>query len=302
MRDWLLAIGLMVILEVNAAAAIAGDAEWPCWRGPNRDGRSPDKGLLKEWPAEGPKMVWRVDTVGIGFASVAVSRGVVYTAGDIDGKQMVLALDAADGKVKWRAEVGAACTAGGYNGSRGTPAIDGDYVYYLSGEGIISCLAAKDGSKKWSRRMSEFGGKMPSWGYAESVLIYGDKAIVTPGGATCLVALDKKTGKEEWKSSGFNAPAHYSSCIVATWDKKDMVINGTGGGIVGVDARTGRTLWFSDFCKGNTANCPTPVFSDGRVFWANGYGKGGVCLKLEDKGKDIAATAAWTTSEMVCHH
>ena len=88
----------------------------------------------------------------------------------------------------------------------------------------------------------------------------------------------------------------------SNWNNKKMIVNGTGGGIVGVDALTGRTLWFSDFCHGNTANCPTPVFADDRIFWANGYGKGGVCLKLEDKGKEMAATTAWTTGEMICHH
>jgi outer membrane protein assembly factor BamB len=150
--------------------------------------------------------------------------------------------------------------------------------------------------------MGEFGGQPPNWGYSESVLIHENLAIVTPGGNNCIVALDKSNGRPAWTSQGVRAAAQYSSCYACTHDGVPMIINGTAEGIVSVDPRSGRMLWSNPFSARNTANCPTPVYADGYVFWANGYGKGGICLKLTASGGRIAAQQAWTTRDMVCHH
>jgi outer membrane protein assembly factor BamB len=116
------------------------------------------------------------------------------------------------------------------------------------------------------------------------------------------VALNKNSGKPVWTSQGFQAGAHYSSNYLFNFGGADVVTNGTGEGIVGLDAKTGKTLWSNPFSSGNTANCPTPIFSDGYVFWANGYGKGGVCLRLSGNARNISAKEAWQTRDMVCHH
>jgi outer membrane protein assembly factor BamB len=150
--------------------------------------------------------------------------------------------------------------------------------------------------------MSEFGGNTPNWGYAESVLIVDDKAIVTPGGKNCMVALDTQTGRTIWTSRGNGAKAHYCSAIAVPYRGRTMLVNGNRGGIFGVDASDGKVRWSNDFCSGNTANCPTPAYSKKRVFWANGYGKGGICLKLDDSGKGVKTEESWRTRKMVCHH
>jgi outer membrane protein assembly factor BamB len=111
-------------------------------------------------------------------------------------------------------------------------------------------------------------------------------------------ALDKTTGKTIWQSQGFAAPAHYGSCTPFALNGAPMIVAGTGGGLVCVDERTGAKVWSNPFCAGNTANCPTPAYSDGYVFWSNGYGKGGICMKLGPTG----AQEAWTTKELICHH
>ena len=134
------------------------------------------------------------------------------------------------------------------------------------------------------------------------MLILGNLAIVTPGGKNCIVALNKSTGQPVWASTGFAARAHYGSLIAATYQGVPMVIAGTGDGIFGVSARDGSLLWQNGFCAGNTANCPSPAYSDGYVFWANGYGKGGICLKLSSDGRTVRADEAWTTLKMNCHH
>ena len=290
-------------VAVMAALLLPGAlwaADWPQWRGPNRDGKSAETGLLKAWPAGGPKQVWKKSGIGSGYSSATVANGMVYITGDVGGQLTVTALDA-NGQDKWTAAVGNAYQ-GNRPGTRSSCVIDGGRLYIISGLGAVACLDAAKGSKVWTRSMKEFGGRQPQWAYAESVLIRGNLAVITPGGRTPMVALDKKTGKTVWKSSGFAARAHYSSPIAVTYQGVPMIIQGTGDGIFAVDPGTGKTLWSNGWCKGNTANCPMPAFSDGYVFWANGYGKGGICLKLSVADGTVKAEEAWTTTEMVSHH
>lgn len=299
---WIVAVTwtAFVLITGCGTASPALAADWPGWRGPNRDGKSPDTGLLKQWPAGGPELVWEANGIGIGFSTVAVSDGMVYTSGDVGADLVIFAFDL-DGNLKWQTRHDAAWTKN-KEGSRSTPVIDEGNLYIVSGHGLVGCYDAKTSAPKWSRRMSEFGGRVPNWGYAESVLIYENLAVVTPGGANCIVALDKSTGETVWQSQGFNGGAQYSSCYAFTYQGLPMIVNGTHGGIVCVRASDGKVLWSNPFSAGNTANCPTPVFSDGYVFWANGYGKGGICLKLTVNGDEASAQEAWRTSEMDCHH
>ncbi|MFH1268781.1 MAG: PQQ-binding-like beta-propeller repeat protein [Planctomycetota bacterium] len=284
----------------DTQAATVQGADWPGWRGPNRDGKSPDTGLLDEWPPEGPELAWKADAIGKGFSSVAVAGGIVYITGDVEGQLVLFAFDL-DGKPRWQAPVDAAWTQS-VPGARSTPTIDGGDLYLVSGNGVIGCHDARTGQPKWARQMAEFGGGTPNWGYAESVLILDDLAVVAPGGENCIVALDKASGRPVWSSRGFQAGAQYSSNYAFTYEGVPMIANGTADGIVCVDARNGALLWSNPFSARNTANCPTPVFSDGYVFWANGYGKGGICLKLAVNRGNVSAQEAWTTGDMVCHH
>jgi len=126
--------------------------------------------------------------------------------------------------------------------------------------------------------------------------------VVKPGGQRCIVALDKANGKPVWSSSGFNAGPEYSSCYLFSHAGVPMIATGTRSGIVCVSPQNGQLLWSNDFAANNTANCPTPLYSDGYVFWANGYQKGGICLRLSGSGNRIAAQEAWRTKDMDCHH
>lgn len=293
----LLAVAVVLGISMPACAA---QADWPCWRGPNRDGISPDTGLLKQWPEDGPKLLWKVDGLGKGFSTVAVTGETIYVTGDVDGKLRLFAFDM-DGKAKYKVPVDEAWTRS-HPGSRSTPTIDEGKLYLLSGNGKAVCMDASNGDLKWSRHMKEFGGKYGGWGYAESILIYGDMAVVKPGGENCIVALNKDTGKTIWQSTGFDAGPEYSSCIVFDHGGMDVISTGTKGGVVGVSAKTGEKLWLNTWCKGNTANCPDPAYSDGYLFWANGYGKGGICLKLNKSADTVNAEEVYTTRDFVCHH
>jgi len=290
--------GLAAALCVSALAAPAG--EWPCWRGANHDGKSTDTGLLKQWPADGPKMLWKVDGLGKGYSGVAVSGEVVYVTGDVGDRLILFAFDL-DGKAKWNVPVDRAWT-GSSPGSRSTPTIDGGKAYVLSGNGVVACVNARTGKGIWSRDLRRLGGRPGTWGYAESVLIHGNLAIAKPGGDNCIVALNKATGKGVWATRGFRAGPEYGSCLPFTFNRTPLIATGTRSGIVCVAAKSGRVMWANKFSANNTANCPTPAYADGHVFWANGYGKGGICLKLGGTGGRVTAKEAWRTRDFVCHH
>lgn len=148
------ALSLCALLTLIPLAA-AADLEWPAWRGPNHDGKSPDTGLLKQWPSDGPKLLWKVDGIGVGFSSVAVADGKVFITGDKDGKLKIRAFDMG-GKPLWEADHEKG--RGGPDGSRASAVIDNGNLYLLGGNGLIGCYDVKAGQKKWSRDAKEFGG------------------------------------------------------------------------------------------------------------------------------------------------
>jgi hypothetical protein len=291
-----LTAGLLLAM-VGSIPAGAGD--WPGWRGPNRDGKSTDTGLLKAWPADGPERLWAATDLGKGYSSVAVVKDIVYTTGDVGEDLMIYALDG-KGQIKWKAVQGPAFTSS-YGGSRSTPVVDGDRLYLVGGDGLVTCHKTADGSLVWKRALKDFGGKPGRWGYSESVLIVDNMAVVTPGGRSALVALDKATGADLWKSDA-EGKAHYSSPIVIGEKGADLIVQGTGSGLIAVNAKDGKKVWSDGFCADNTANCPDPAYADGYLFWANGYGKGGICFKVDFKDGAWTFKQAWQTKDMVCHH
>ena len=280
-----------------------GADEWAQWRGRHRDGKSPDTGLLKEWKgSKKPKLVWKFTRLGDGYSSVSAANGLLYATGGVSGKMTVFALDER-GKVRWKRPLSKAWTGRRAPGARTTPTIDDGRLYVMSGFGELHCLDAKSGRPIWNRGLTrDFRAKVPTWGYSESVLIVDDKVIANPGGRNCVVALDKKTGKTRWTSRANGAAAHYVSPILVEYQGARMIVNGNRGGLFAVDAKDGRPLWQNDFARNNTANVPTPAFSDGYVFWAVGYRKGGVCVKLEVSGGKVRAREVYKTDDMVCHH
>ena len=312
-------VALGCVVSASVACAAAADSDWPWWRGTRHDGKSPDTGLLKQWPEGGPRKLWQADDIGRGFSTVAVTGGLIYTTGDVGsqasqytdrrgrsrsrttGGRLTLFAFNMDGKLQWKADTDDAWTRS-HPGSRSTPTIDGDRLYLLSGNGLIACRDARTGKEKWTKHTRDFGGRPGSWGYAESILILGKLAIVKPGGQKCIVALDKMTGETVWTSSGFRAGPEYSSCLPFTFADQLCIATGSRSGIVCVSATDGTLLWSNAWSANNTANCPDPAYADGHVFWANGYGKGGICMKLKDDGGTVGADPAWTTRDMVCHH
>ena len=295
-------------LTIGSALADDAPSTWPRWRGPNGNGQSQDKGLIKAWPEGGPKQLWKVNGLGTGYSTVAIGEGLIYTTGLIEltpedkaTSRLFLSAVALDGTLKWRKDL---CEAfiGSYRGARATPTYNNGNLYLQSGKGVLGCYDAKTGETQWTRNNEAFGGKHSNWGYAESILIVDDLAIVTPGGEkTFMVALDKNTGKTVWQSEAFGYP-HYGSPIHVVYKGVPMIITSARNGLIALAPKTGKTLWTHAFAVGNVANCPDPAFADGYVFWSVGYGKGSVCLKLSVEGETVTATEAWQSKDMICHH
>lgn len=270
-------------------AGLASGADWPQWRGIHRDGMSPETGLLKSWPEGGPKQIWKATGLGEGFSSFAVVKGRIYTQGQRENQEYVMAYDAATGKKLWETAAGSAFRERRGHGPRGTPTVDGTVLYALSADGTLVCLNLADGKQVWSQNIVErYKGEVPHWGISESPLVDGNRVIVTPGGSDgTLVALDKRNGNPLWKSKGSDGAAYSSPIIVDSGGLKQYVTL-TSGGAVGVAASTGEMLWRYDKVANRTANIATPLFAKDHIFVSTDYGTGCALLK-------VAATTGKTT-------
>ena len=289
----------------SAGLASAGSADWPQWRGPNHDDISPDTGLLKEWPAGGPKMVWEAKGLGAGYSSISIFGDRVYTAGDHGQETFVQALGLADGKPVWSAKLGKGGPVGepAFDGPRATPTTDGELVFAVSEWGELACFRAHTGTELWSKDYTkDFGGERPFWGYAESPLIDGDKVVVTPGGSQgALVALNKKTGALLWQSKELTDPAHYSSLIVADLGGVRQYIQLTPASVAGIAAADGKLLWRAPR-KGNVAVIPTPICDDGFVYVTSGYASGCNLFKVSVESGKFSAEKVYANKIMANHH
>ncbi len=289
----LLSVLAPLVLAVPAVAD-ADDPEpptsvsWPQWRGPRRDAVCAEKGLLREWPKAGPRLLWKARGIGQGVSSVAVVGNRIYTMGDRDGKQLVLCLDAGhEGKEVWSAPVGKPWVKM-QKGSRSTPTVHGGLLYALGADGDLVCLETATGKEKWRKNFTaDFKGRMMSaWGYSESPLVDGDRLICTPGGDdAALVALDRKTGQEIWRARVPGAGgAGYASPVVAEVKGARMYITWLGSALVGVSAKDGKLLWKYSRNRNGTANIPTPIVKGDLVFSSTGYGAGSALLRLVPDG------------------
>ena len=292
---------------IGAAAAAVAAADWPQWRGPDRSGLSKETGLLKSWPADGPKLAWTARGLGEGHATPSVANGRIYGMGLRGNDEAVWALNEKTGKELWSTRIAAGTelqARQGGNGSRATPAVSGDRIYTLGVSGDLVCLNASDGKLVWQKSLvKDFGGSVPRWGYSESPLVDGDKVIAAPGGdKSTVVALNKKDGSVAWQCAVPGNEAHYSSAIVASVAGKKQYIHFLSGGVIGMDAATGKLSWRYDSPANRTANCSTPIYRDNHVFAASGYSTGGGLAKLATGSEGVAAKEVYFTKQMQNHH
>lgn len=265
------------------AGATTTASDWPQWRGPKRDGRSPETGLMQTWPTGGPKLLWTYREAGLGFGQPAVADGTIYLLGSEKESAFAMALDAANGTERWRRDLGKVFTNNWGDGPRSTPTVDGDRLYVLTGVGDMACLDRATGEIRWKKSLTkDFGGRVPSWGYCESPLVDGDRVLATPGGKKFLVALNKNTGDTLMTSSGLSDGAQYSSPISMTFAGKPMYVTMSQRGAVGLDAKTGALWWRCEDTGNGTAVIPTPIAYNEYVYTTSGYGAGCALVKLQE--------------------
>lgn len=309
MKSSLQSCSLATLLSLTLGSCLAPStvraADWPQWRGANRDGISQEKGLLKEWPKEGPKLLWRIGDAGSGYSTPAVVGERVYLLGN-DGldNESVRALSARDGKTLWTTRLGKVGNPNQkppFPAARSTPTVEGEFLYALGSDGDLACVEIGAGTARWRKNLrSDFGGKPGQWAYAESPLIDGDALVCTPGGSEAtLVALNKKTGEVLWKCAQPEGDeAAYASIIMAEAAGRKQYIQLLQKGLVGVEAKTGKPLWrFARAVSRYGANIPTPVVS-GDIIYVGSAGTGGGAVKLRAKDGGIEAEQVYFEAKL----
>ncbi len=284
-------------------SAMSFAADWHQWRGPNRDGISSETGWSSSWPEDGPKQAWKL-SVGVGYSSMAVSDGRVYTMGNADKTDTVYCLNADTGAGIWKHSYACAAQGNGYPGPASTPTIDGGFVYTLSREGHVHCLNAESGDVVWSRHVVEdFGAITPHWGYAASPLVLGKKLILDVGMA---LAMDKSTGELLWKTKDYgnawkdmkNHPqgGGYSSAVAFDLGGSERVAVFNSTGLVILDPENGRELMLHPWETPWNVNATTPLIFGNKVFISSSD-SGGALLQIT--GNKLISV--WQSKEMKNH-
>jgi outer membrane protein assembly factor BamB len=283
---------LVAMLSLLGASALASD--WPRFAGPAGNATATDTGLLKAWPASGPKELWSVD-VGKGFGGVAVKDGEVYILDRVPEQSDILrCFDLNTGTESWRLSYDAPGKIS-YSGSRSHPAVDETHVFIYSPFGELRCVDRKTHAVVWIRKtMKDYSAKKPNWAYTQSPLLYKNTVIVAPiGESTSAVAYDKSSGDVVWESPKVAGGASYASPMLATIEATDQVLLLTTTTTAGLDAGSGKILWSTDAyaCKIPVAS-PTHI-KDGLVFVTGGYKAGCAMFKIRKTGDTFSATTVF---------
>lgn len=298
---------LAALLAAALAAPPLPAADWPQFRGPQRDGRSAETGLARSWGEAGPPVVWRVP-VGTGYSSLAVAGGGAYTLLARDGSEFVVRLDAATGREVWRARLGRDFREDPEtgNGPRSTPTVDGDRLYALGSYGNFAALEAATGKVLWQHDLGqEFGAelphKWPHWGYSTSALVEGDQVVLEIGGGRdqAFAAFDRASGKVRWTAHS-DEPAYTSPIAVDAAGRRQLVFL-TASHVVGLTPQ-GRVLWTYPFPTQYGINVATPVsLPEDRIFVSAAYDKGAAMIRLRSDGEGVRAERLWESRVMENH-
>lgn len=270
-----------LMLALTLIAGVAAAADWPQFRGPNRDGISPEAAVLKSWPASGPKVLWKAP-LGEGYSQVVSAKGRLFTLAQQGEEQVALAFDGATGKRLWRTRIDREYNDGQGDGPRSTPTVDGELVYVLSAHGKLAALRAANGQAAWQHDLrAEYGANPPQWGVSTSPLVEGNLLIVNVGGSgnKSIVAFDKTNGKPVWTSQGDGAG--YSAPIAITVRGVRQVIVFTADAILSISPKDGRLFWRSGWKTDYDVNAATPIFlPPDKLFVSSGYGTGSALLQI----------------------
>lgn len=270
------------------------------WRGPNSNGKYPGSNFLKQWPENGPEMIWSFEALGEGHGNVGIGQDRLFICGMIDSVGHLFSFDL-EGRLLWEKPYGMEWYQN-YTGVRSTPNVVGEMVYFESGQGVVYCYNGNDGNLVWSVDiLKKFDAENIKWGMAESLLVDGDKIYCTPGGKQHnVVALDRFTGATIWTSKGNQQPAAYCSPLLVEHNNTRLIVTMTSESIIGVDAETGETYWNVEQRQGNYIHANTPLYHEGKILCSSSSDKsdldGTVLLELSTDGKSV--NTVWRNTEI----
>ena len=317
----------MLIAAVVLVTTGSSPADWPQYLGPDRNSISPEKGILRSWPENGPEILWTI-AVGRGYGGPVIKDGKVYLLDrDDQAGDNLRCLDLSNGKELWNFAYDAAGRVM-FPGSRSVPVVEGDYVYSCGHNGDVYCMNIKTHKPVWNKNVwTDFGGKpgrtgrgsfgsrgpgaFPIWAITQCPLVYGDLLILASQAPEAgVVAYEKLTGNVKWKTPNLGNESYASTSVVKT-DGKDhivMVISSTNpignrglpqtlGNVVGIEPLTGKILW--EYKKWEChISVPSAVDAgDNKVLVVGGYELGATMIKVEKKADGSYGTTALFTTE-----
>lgn len=283
------------ILIITATFACTESIKISQWRGPNRDGIYPETNLLKQWPENGPELLWSYEGLGEGHGSVGVGKDKLFVCGMPDSIGVLFAFNL-KGTLLWKKEYGPEWYKN-YTGTRSTPTVVGDFLYFESGQGVVYCYNGNSGELVWAvDLLKKFNASNIRWGMAESLLVKGDIVYCTPGGSkNNVVALNRFNGETLWTSIGNGQPSAYCSPILVNHNETQLIITNTGQSVIGVDAVTGVAYWSIEHRQKYEIHANTPIYSDGQILCSTAEDDtdldGTVLIQLSENGKN--AEVVW---------
>lgn len=266
------------------------------WRGENRSGIYNESNLLKEWPANGPSVLWELEGIGNGYGSPVVSDNTLFVNGEVDSVAYLFALDL-QGKMLWKTDFGKDWMVN-FIGSRSAPTVVDDLVYVASGMGDVACIEKESGTLKWKINMLEkFKGKNTRFGYSQSLLVDGDLVFAAPGGAeNNVIALDRFSGETKWTCPGVGEISAYCSPLLLEFPTRNVLVTFSDNALMGIESQTGRMLWTHVQDTLCDINGNTPIYENGYLYYVTGCGNGTVKLKVSEDGGQI--TEMWRNKDL----
>lgn len=288
-------------LPVVAQATVNG------WRAGNGTGSfTAESGLLKQWPAEGPEKVMVIRNLGEGYSSPVITRDKILITAKRDTLDVLMAFTL-KGEKLWETVCGNGWIRS-YEQTRSTPAVEGNKVWVVTGMAQYVCLDVETGKILWKRDLyKEYNGVAPFFGYAESPVVINNLVVFNVGGPkTLMVALDKNSGKEVWKTEPFDKDPSYSTPAFIKHNGIEMIISVSAQYIFGMNPANGQLLWQFNYAKVENApardtnnNTNTPLYNNGKIFVNSGYDHGAVMLELAPDGKSVKQL--WLNKEFDTH-
>lgn len=272
--------GLSAMFALGAAGA-----DWAQFMGPNGDGTSAEKGFPRSWPAEGPKVCWRVP-LGPGYGGAAIRGGKVFVLDRVDRQKDVLrCLDLGSGKEEWTFSYDAPGPID-HDGSRSTPAVTETQVFTIGPFGHFHAVDRKSHEVLWKKNIvSDYGAKSPRWAVAQSPVLYKDMVLAAPqSGSVGMVAFDQKTGQERWKSESIG-PMAYGSPLLVNVEGVEQFVIVNNVGAASVRAADGKVLWkYAHECKIPIPN--VTALGGGKFFVTGAYLAGSAVIQVSKQGEN----------------